>query len=89
MTEHIEIDTLDDDCTGIIVKCNKCIWTQTITFRQLCLDNMVHRSQIYSGVQRRKCPLCNAKLILHKYLFVDGKQIDNPLIKSGKRLEDV
>ncbi len=78
-------DNMDDDCTAIIVHCNACPWFQKITFHQLCMDNMVHRAQIYQGVKRRKCPKCNKSILITKYLYDDSKIQDNLVIKYGKR----
>jgi len=83
----IDIDGMDDDICGIIVACQACAFKQRVPFRQLCLDGMMHRAQIYQGVKRRKCPMCKGKLVIKEYLFEDGKIIDNPVLKSGKRRE--
>ncbi len=80
-------DNLADDVTGIIVHCNACEWSQRISFHQLCMDNMVHRAQIYQGVKRRKCPKCNKSLVITKYLFDDSKILENPVRKYSKRRE--
>ena len=85
MSENDHLDLMDDDVTGIIIHCNRCDYKQKLSFCQLCLDNMMHRSQIYQGVKRRKCPKCNASLVIIKYLFDDSKILDNHVNKYSKR----
>ncbi len=85
MTELHDMDLLDDEVTGIEIHCNRCYYEQTLIFKQLCMDNLMHRAQIYQGVKRRKCPLCNASLVITEYLYDDSWCVDNPLNKYSKR----